>query len=256
MLRALALDCSAAAAVEQVCDQIEVELQGHVSRLLLPLPVQPGVRGPAPGAPGPPAGPAGRPPAGGAVRQRQPHPHPPQVGDRHFGGRPTDPSNQLRAAVWAVPPGRAASIESQVDTVEFRELLKTPGPVLLDGGMGTMLQARGLSMGEWPRAGRPGTPGLAGGHPPGLCGGGGPDPVRQHLRRQPGEARPHRPHRGGGGPSLSGDRPPGGQGAGPWWPWTWGPPASCWSPLAPCALRRRWISLPRRCAPVSRPGRT
>lgn len=57
-------------------------------------------------------------------------------------------------------------------------------------------------------------PDLAGGHPPGLCGGGGPDPVRQHLRRQPGEARPHRPHRGGGGPSLSGDRPPGGQGEG------------------------------------------
>ena len=34
--------------------------------------------------------------------------------------------------------------------MEFRELLNTPGPVLLDGGMGTMLQARGLSMGEWP----------------------------------------------------------------------------------------------------------
>ena len=29
MLRALALDCSAAAAVEQMCDQIELELQGH-----------------------------------------------------------------------------------------------------------------------------------------------------------------------------------------------------------------------------------
>ena len=34
--------------------------------------------------------------------------------------------------------------------MEFRELLNTPGPVLLDGGMGTMLQARGLSIGEWP----------------------------------------------------------------------------------------------------------
>lgn len=30
MLRALALDCSAAAAVEQMCDQIELELQGQV----------------------------------------------------------------------------------------------------------------------------------------------------------------------------------------------------------------------------------
>ena len=123
---------------------------GALPRLLLPFPVQPGVWGPAPGAPEPPAGPAGRPTAGGAVRQRQPHPHPPQVGDRYLGGRPTDPSNQLCAAVWAVPPGRAASIESQVDTVEFRELLNTPGPVLLDGGMGTMLQARGLSMGSGP----------------------------------------------------------------------------------------------------------
>ena len=79
MLRALALDCSAAAAVEQMCDQI---------------PVQPGVWGPAPGAPEPPAGPAGRPTAGGAVRQRQPHPHPPQVGDRYLGGgRRTHPTN-------------------------------------------------------------------------------------------------------------------------------------------------------------------
>jgi 5-methyltetrahydrofolate--homocysteine methyltransferase len=34
--------------------------------------------------------------------------------------------------------------------VEFRELLNTPGPILLDGGMGTMLQARGLKLGEHP----------------------------------------------------------------------------------------------------------
>jgi len=34
--------------------------------------------------------------------------------------------------------------------VEFRELLKTPGPILLDGGMGTMLQAKGLAVGEAP----------------------------------------------------------------------------------------------------------
>ncbi len=34
--------------------------------------------------------------------------------------------------------------------MEFRELLNTPGPILLDGGMGTMLQARGLKLGEHP----------------------------------------------------------------------------------------------------------
>ena len=34
--------------------------------------------------------------------------------------------------------------------MEFRELLKAPGPILLDGGMGTMLQAKGLAMGEAP----------------------------------------------------------------------------------------------------------
>ena len=44
----------------------------------------------------------------------------------------------------------AANIESQVDTVEFLELLKTDRPVLLDGGMGTMLQARGLPVGATP----------------------------------------------------------------------------------------------------------
>ena len=34
--------------------------------------------------------------------------------------------------------------------MEFRELLNTPGPVLLDGGMGTMLQAAGLKLGARP----------------------------------------------------------------------------------------------------------
>ncbi|MBO5340722.1 MAG: homocysteine S-methyltransferase family protein [Oscillospiraceae bacterium] len=34
--------------------------------------------------------------------------------------------------------------------MEFRELLRSPAPVLLDGGMGTMLQARGLKPGEYP----------------------------------------------------------------------------------------------------------
>jgi len=34
--------------------------------------------------------------------------------------------------------------------VEFRELLKAPGPVILDGGLGTMLQAKGLKLGEHP----------------------------------------------------------------------------------------------------------
>ena len=34
--------------------------------------------------------------------------------------------------------------------MEFRELLKAAGPVLLDGGMGTMLQAKGLALGEYP----------------------------------------------------------------------------------------------------------
>lgn len=35
-----------------------------------------------------------------------------------------------------------------------------------------------------------------------------------------------------------------------------GPTGQLLEPTAPSALRRRWISLPRRCAPVSRPGRT
>ena len=34
--------------------------------------------------------------------------------------------------------------------MEFRELLKAPGPILLDGGMGSMLQAKGLALGEYP----------------------------------------------------------------------------------------------------------
>ena len=34
--------------------------------------------------------------------------------------------------------------------MDFRELLNAPGPVLLDGGMGTMLQAKGLKLGEYP----------------------------------------------------------------------------------------------------------
>ena len=34
--------------------------------------------------------------------------------------------------------------------MEFRELLRASGPVILDGGMGTMLQAKGLKLGEHP----------------------------------------------------------------------------------------------------------
>ena len=34
--------------------------------------------------------------------------------------------------------------------MDFKSLLKAPGPVILDGGMGTMLQSRGLAMGEYP----------------------------------------------------------------------------------------------------------
>ena len=54
------------------------------------------------------------------------------------------------AAAWAVPLREAVNIERRADTVEFRELLKAPGPVILDGGMGTMLQAKGLRLGEHP----------------------------------------------------------------------------------------------------------
>ena len=71
--------------------------------------------------------------------------------------------------------------------MEFRELLNTPGPVLLDGGMGTMLQARGLSMGEWPEL-------VALEHPDWL----------EDIHRAYVEA----------GAQISGDRPPGGQGEG------------------------------------------
>ena len=42
MLRALALDCSAAAAVEQMCDQIELELQGHFPGCSFPFRYSPG----------------------------------------------------------------------------------------------------------------------------------------------------------------------------------------------------------------------
>ncbi len=34
--------------------------------------------------------------------------------------------------------------------MEFRKLLEAPGPMILDGGMGTMLQAKGLKLGEHP----------------------------------------------------------------------------------------------------------
>ena len=34
--------------------------------------------------------------------------------------------------------------------MQVSELFKQSNTILLDGGMGTMLQARGLSMGEWP----------------------------------------------------------------------------------------------------------
>ncbi|MBE6972625.1 MAG: homocysteine methyltransferase [Ruminococcaceae bacterium] len=44
----------------------------------------------------------------------------------------------------------AVNTESQVDTVEFHELLRGDRPVLLDGGMGTMLQGKGLKPGEFP----------------------------------------------------------------------------------------------------------
>ena len=77
MLRALALDCCAAAAVEEVCDQIEGGTPGAVPRLLLPLPLQPRLRGPAPHPPGASAQPAGRPPEGGSVRQQHPYSDPP-----------------------------------------------------------------------------------------------------------------------------------------------------------------------------------
>ena len=34
--------------------------------------------------------------------------------------------------------------------MDFKSLLDAPGPVILDGGMGTMLQSKGLAMGEYP----------------------------------------------------------------------------------------------------------
>ena len=88
MLRALALDCSAAAAVEQMCDQIELELQGHFPGCSFPFRYSPGygdlpleLQNPLLEA-------------GGALRQRQQHPNHPQVGDRYLGGgRRTHPTN-------------------------------------------------------------------------------------------------------------------------------------------------------------------
>ena len=124
--------------------------------------------------------------------------------------------------------------------MEFRELLNTPGPVLLDGGMGTMLQARGLSIGEWPEL-------AALEHPDWL----------EDIHRAYVEAGAqilcantfgaNREKLGRTGRTVEEVVPPSVEIA---------RRAARGSPLAPSALRRRWISLPRRCAPVSRPGRT
>ena len=89
MLRALALDCSAAAAVEQMCDQIELELQGHFPGCSFPFRYSPGygdlpleLQNPLLDLLDAPR------------RVGQPHPHPPQVGDRYLGGgRRTHPTN-------------------------------------------------------------------------------------------------------------------------------------------------------------------
>ena len=94
MLRALALDCAAAAAVEELCDQIEGELQGQFPGCFFPFRYSPGYGDPAPQPPGAPAGPAGRPPENRPVRQRRSYLDPPEIRHRHFGGvrHPREPN--------------------------------------------------------------------------------------------------------------------------------------------------------------------
>ena len=88
MLRALALDCCATAAVEQLCDQIELELQRQFPGCFFPFRYSPGY-GDLPPPSRAACWPCWTPTAGGAVRQCQPYPYPAQVGDRHsWGSRP------------------------------------------------------------------------------------------------------------------------------------------------------------------------
>ncbi len=120
--------------------------------------------------------------------------------------------------------------------------------------MGTMLQARGLSMGEWPEL-------AALEHPDWLL-----DIHRAYVEAGAqilcaNTFGANREKLGRTGRTVEEVVPPSvdarrAAGDGPWWPWTSGPRGSCWSPLASSSLNRRWISLPRRCAPASRPGRT
>lgn len=93
MLRALALDRLRHRRGGAAVRSDRAGAPEAVSRLLFPIPVQPGVRGSASHPSEQPAGPAGRPRPGGTVCQRQPYPHPAQVGDRHSGGgRPSHSS--------------------------------------------------------------------------------------------------------------------------------------------------------------------
>lgn len=93
MLRALALDCSAAAAVEQMCDQIELELQGH-------FPAAPSLSGTArgmgtcPWSSRTPCWTCWTPHGGWGCAPAPATSSPPQVGDRYLGGgRRTHPTN-------------------------------------------------------------------------------------------------------------------------------------------------------------------
>ena len=86
MAKALTLDCCASAAVEEVCDQIERELQGHFPGCSFPFRYSPGYGDLPLEVQGPLLDLLDAPP-GGAVRHGQPPAYPPEVGHRHPGDR-------------------------------------------------------------------------------------------------------------------------------------------------------------------------
>ena len=67
--------------------------------------------------------------------------------------------------------------------MQVNELFKQSNTVLLDGGMGTMLQAAGLKLGARPEELNITDPALIEGHPWAVRCGGQPHRQRQHLRR-------------------------------------------------------------------------
>ena len=99
MLQGLALDCAAAAAVEQVCDQIEGELQGMFPGCHFPFRYSPGYGDLPITLQGGLSGAAGCPPPGGARRPAPATFSSPASRSPPFWGWPIGPSLNPSAAV-------------------------------------------------------------------------------------------------------------------------------------------------------------